>query len=86
MPTSGPKVGEMSDVMSVTDLNGNAVSIGGADSQELATLILFIVGLLAGWGVKTVLHRLLKALRFDSLCERWGMTAAIRGICSIKLC
>ena len=42
MPTSGPKVGEMSDVMSVTDLNGNAVSIGGADSQELATLILFI--------------------------------------------
>ena len=42
MPTSGPKVGEMSDAMSVTDLNGNAVSIGGADSQELATLILFI--------------------------------------------
>lgn len=42
MPTSGPKVGEMSDAMSVTDLNGKAVSIGGADSQELATLILFI--------------------------------------------
>ena len=43
----------------------------------LATLILLIVGLLAGWGAKTVLHRLLRALRFDSLCERWGVTATI---------
>jgi len=42
MPTSGPKVGEMTEAMSVTDLNGDAVAIGGADSEELATLILFI--------------------------------------------
>jgi methylamine dehydrogenase accessory protein MauD len=42
MPTSGPKVGEVSDVMSVADLKGNTVSIGGVDSQGLATLILFI--------------------------------------------
>jgi len=42
MPTNGPKVGEVSDVMSVTDLNGNTLNIGGVDSQGLATLILFI--------------------------------------------
>jgi len=42
MPTNGPKVGEMTDVISVTDLQGDAVAIGGADSTGLATLILFI--------------------------------------------
>jgi methylamine dehydrogenase accessory protein MauD len=42
MPTSGPKVGEMTEAMSVTDLNGNVLTIGGADSEALATLILFI--------------------------------------------
>jgi methylamine dehydrogenase accessory protein MauD len=42
MPTSGPKVGEMTEAMSVTDLNGNVLTIGGVDSEALATLILFI--------------------------------------------
>ncbi len=42
MPTNGPKVGEMTDVMSVSDLQGDAVAIGGADLAGLATLILFI--------------------------------------------
>jgi methylamine dehydrogenase accessory protein MauD len=42
MPTNGPKVGEMTEVMSVPDLKGDAVAIGGAESTGLATLILFI--------------------------------------------
>jgi methylamine dehydrogenase accessory protein MauD len=42
MPTNGPKVGEMTEVMSVSDLKGDAVAIGGAESTGLATLILFI--------------------------------------------
>ncbi len=42
MPTNGPKVGEMTEVMSVSDLEGDAVAVGGADSAGLATLILFI--------------------------------------------
>ena len=42
MPASGPKVGEMTEAMSVTDLQGDAVAIGGADTVGLATLILFI--------------------------------------------
>ena len=42
MPTSGPKVGEMTEVMRLTDLKGHAVAIGGADSEGLATLIMFI--------------------------------------------
>ncbi|MCH7537859.1 MAG: thiol-disulfide isomerase [Proteobacteria bacterium] len=42
MPTNGPKVGEMTEVMSVSDLQGDAVAIGGADSAGLATLILFV--------------------------------------------
>ena len=42
MPTSGPKVGELTEVMSLTDLNGHAVAIGGVDAEGLATLIMFI--------------------------------------------
>ncbi len=42
MPTSGPKVGELTEMMPLTDLQGHAVAIGGADSEGLATLILFI--------------------------------------------
>jgi methylamine dehydrogenase accessory protein MauD len=42
MPTNGPKVGEMTEIISVTDLKGDALAIGGADSTGLATLILFI--------------------------------------------
>ena len=42
MPTNGPKVGEMTENLSLTDLKGNAVAIGGADSTGLATFILFI--------------------------------------------
>jgi methylamine dehydrogenase accessory protein MauD len=42
MPTNGPKVGEMTEAMSVADLNGDAVAIGSADSGALSTLILFI--------------------------------------------
>jgi methylamine dehydrogenase accessory protein MauD len=42
MPTSGPKVGEMTELMSLTDLTGEDVEVGGADSKRLATLILFI--------------------------------------------
>ena len=42
MPTNGPKVGEMTEVMSVSDLQGDAVAIGGVNSSGLATLILFV--------------------------------------------
>jgi methylamine dehydrogenase accessory protein MauD len=42
MPTGGPKVGEMTEAMRLTDLKGHGVAIGGADSEGLATLILFI--------------------------------------------
>jgi methylamine dehydrogenase accessory protein MauD len=42
MPTSGPKVGEMTEVMSLVDLNEKAVTIGGTDPEGFATLVLFI--------------------------------------------
>jgi methylamine dehydrogenase accessory protein MauD len=42
MPISGPKAGEMTEVMSLTDLTGQALAIGGADEKGFATLILFI--------------------------------------------
>ncbi len=42
MPTNGPKVGEMTEVMNLTDLNGGSVAVGGSGSQGLATLIMFI--------------------------------------------
>jgi len=42
MPTSGPKVGEMTEMMPLTDLNEQAVLVGGANADGLATLIMFI--------------------------------------------
>jgi len=43
----------------------------------LAMMTLVVIGLVAGWIVKSVLHRILSALRFDSLCERWGFSQAL---------
>ena len=42
MPTTGPKVGEMTEVLSLSDIHGKAVSIGGPDPNGFHTLILFI--------------------------------------------
>lgn len=39
----------------------------------LALLTFLALGLVAGWLVKTLLMRLLSALRFDSFCERMGL-------------
>ena len=43
----------------------------------VAMILLLLVGVLAAWLAKVILNRLLKALRFDALCERWGFSAAI---------
>jgi len=42
LPTSGPKVGEMTEAMNLNDLDGKKITIGGIDSSDLATLIMFI--------------------------------------------
>lgn len=42
----------------------------------LAMLSLLVVGLLAGWAARVVLNRLLRALKFDALCERSGVIPA----------
>lgn len=42
MLSGGPKVGELTEKMMLTDLLGNPLSVGGVDSTGLATLVLFI--------------------------------------------
>ncbi len=42
MPTSGPKVGELTEAMTLSDLGGNEVIIGGANPDDKATFVLFI--------------------------------------------
>lgn len=42
MPTSGPKVGELSKQLSLTTLGGREIVIGGAHESGLASFILFI--------------------------------------------
>jgi methylamine dehydrogenase accessory protein MauD len=42
MPTSGPKVGELTQALELTALNGDAVTIGGVDKNDLATFILYV--------------------------------------------
>ena len=41
MPTTGPKVGELTEAMLLEDLDGSEVTVGGANPDELATLVLF---------------------------------------------
>lgn len=43
----------------------------------LAMMTLVVMGLVAGWIVKSLLHRILLALKFDPLCERWGFSQAL---------
>lgn len=43
----------------------------------LPTLTFLIIGLVVGLIVKAILLRLLKAVRFDPLCDRAGLTAAL---------
>ncbi len=43
----------------------------------LAMMTLVVIGLVAGWIVKSLLHRILLALKFDPLCERWGVSQAM---------
>lgn len=42
MPTSGPKVGELTESMALTDLHARDVIIGGANDDGVATLVMFI--------------------------------------------
>ncbi len=42
MPTSGPKVGELTEAMSIADINGHAVTVGGPSADHMNTLIMFI--------------------------------------------
>jgi len=42
MPTSGPKVGELTDATTLPDLNGDQVALGGKNPDGLATLVLWI--------------------------------------------
>ena len=42
MPTTGPKVGELTEPMLLTDLTGKSLTLGGVDAGAMATLILFI--------------------------------------------
>ncbi|MGI9262486.1 MAG: methylamine dehydrogenase accessory protein MauD [Woeseiaceae bacterium] len=42
MPTNGPKVGELTESMSIADINGQAVSIGGPSEAGMNTLVMFI--------------------------------------------
>lgn len=42
MPTSGPKVGELTKALSLTDLFGKPITLGGTNEAALASFILFV--------------------------------------------
>lgn len=42
MPTTGPKVGELTEAMTLTDLSGDGITIGGINDDGLATLVMFL--------------------------------------------
>ncbi len=42
MPTTGPKVGELTEPMVLADLNDQSVTVGGVNEDGLATLVMFL--------------------------------------------
>ena len=42
MPTNGPKVGELTEAKTYAGLDGNAVTVGGANGAGVATLVLWV--------------------------------------------
>lgn len=42
MPTSGPKVGELTEAMSIADIKGETVTVGGKSPDGMNTLVMFI--------------------------------------------
>lgn len=46
----------------------------------IATVVLVVLGIIVGWFAKQVVFRLLRALRFDRLCDRLGVSAVIEGL------
>ena len=42
LPTSGPKVGELTEALSMADLDGHAVTVGGPNASGMNTLVLFV--------------------------------------------
>lgn len=42
MPTSGPKVGELTEELALNSINGDALLVGGNNASGLASFILFI--------------------------------------------
>jgi len=46
----------------------------------IATVILVALGFAVGWLAKQVVYRLLRAMRFDRLCDRLGISAIIEGL------
>lgn len=42
MPTSGPKVGELTEAMTLSDIRGEELVIGGANPDGAATFVMFI--------------------------------------------
>jgi methylamine dehydrogenase accessory protein MauD len=42
MPTNGPKVGELTEARTYAGLDGNAVTVGGANGAGAATLVLWV--------------------------------------------
>ena len=41
-PTSGPKVGELTEALSIADINGQSVTVGGPNATGMNSLIMFI--------------------------------------------
>lgn len=46
----------------------------------MAMFIVIVLGLVVGWLAKEITYRALRALRFDRLCDRLGISAVIEGL------
>lgn len=55
-------------------------------SSLMGVLILILLGLIVGWLAKEMVYRLLRALRFDRLCERLGVGQEIERLGLARSC
>jgi hypothetical protein len=55
-------------------------------SNLIGMLVLIVFGLILGWIAKEIFYRLLRALRFDRLCDRLGVGQVVERTGMVRSC
>ena len=58
-------------------VRGVMLEVGAVLPNVLASLTLLVTGIVIGWLIRMIVIRLLRAVNFNTRCERWGIRPAL---------